>query len=95
MHAFVLRKLIRSFLEMLWLSIGHIISLKDLVYRFAELSMPEGATLITGVFSAEEEIFLRTLERGRQVLARDPSIDANVLKGTYGIRQSLLPLLKS
>lgn len=95
MHAFVLRKLIRSLLEMLWLSIGRIISLKKLIQDFAERSMPESATLITGVFSEEEEIFLRTLERARQILVRDPLIDADTLKGTYGIRPSLLPLLKS
>lgn len=93
MHAFVLRKLIRSLLEMLWISIGRIISTKKLIQDFAELSMPQSATLITEVTLGEEKIFLRTLERGKQILARNPSIDIEILKGTYGIRQSLLPLL--
>lgn len=93
-QAFVLRKLIRSMLETVWLSIGHIIFSAEIVRAFAEIDVPGCATLVTEVVCEEERIFRDTLERGKKVLAKNPSLNPEVLKGTYGIRQSLLPLLK-
>lgn len=93
-QAFVLRKLIRSLLETMWLSVGRIISSAEIVQVFAELDVPDSATLVSGVVCEEERIFRGTLERGRNVLAKNPSLDPEILKGTYGIRQSLLPLLQ-
>ena len=93
-QAFVLGKLIRSRLETMWLSVGRIISSAEIVRVFAELDVPDSATLVSGVVCEEERIFRGTLERGRNVLAKNPSLDPEILKGTYGIRQSLLPLLQ-
>ena len=93
-QAFVLRKLIRSLLETLWLSVGRIMSSVEIVHAFAELDVPGNTALVTKVVCEEEQIFRRTLERGRNVLAKNPSLDPEILKGTYGIRQSLLPLLQ-
>lgn len=93
-QAFVLRKLIRSLLETLWLSVGRIMSSVEIVHAFAELDVPGSTALVTKVVCEEERIFRRTLERGRNVLAKNPSLDPEILKGTYGIRQSLLPLLQ-
>lgn len=93
-QAFVLRKLIRSLLETVWLSVGRIMSLTEIVHAFAELDVPDSAALVSDVVCEEERIFRGTLERGRKVLAKNPSLDPEILKGTYGIRQSLLPLLR-
>jgi len=92
-QAFVLRKLIRSLLETLWLSIDRVTPSVEIVRAFAELDVPGSTALVTKVFCEEEQIFRVTLERGRNVLAKNPSLDPEILKGTYGIRQSLLSLL--
>lgn len=93
-QAFVLRKLIRSLLETLWLSVGRIISSVEIVRAFAELDVSGSTALVTKIVCEEERIFRMTLERGRNVLTKNPLLDPEVLKGTYGIRQSLLPLLQ-
>ncbi len=93
-QAFVLRKLIRSLLEAVWLSVSRITSLVEIVHEFAGLDVPDSATLVTEVVREEERIFRGTLERGKRILAKNPSLDPETLKGTYGIRQSLIPLLK-
>lgn len=92
-HAFVLRKLIRSFLELVWLVVGRIVPTTELVRAFVENDAPDVTLVVMGVVSEEEKVFRETLERGRLVLAKNPLLDPEVLKGTYGIRQSLLPLL--
>ncbi len=91
---FVLRKLIRLLLETTWLSIDRIVSLAEIIHAFAELDMPNNVSLIMMVVCEEERMFRRTLERGKKILAKNPLLCPEILKGTYGIRQSLLPLLK-
>jgi alanyl-tRNA synthetase len=93
-HQFVLRKMIRSFLEVLWLSVGSIISTEELVKDFGELDVPDSVGLIVEIVSGEEKIFRDTLDRGKKVLADNPSLNQEVLRGTYGIRQSLIPLIR-
>lgn len=92
-QAFVLRKLIRSLLEIIWLSVGKIVSSAEIVSAFAKLDSPEQSLLVVKIVSEEEGIFRKTLERGRIILAKNPLITPEALRDTYGIRQSLLPLI--
>lgn len=91
-QAFVLRKLIRLLLEVVWLSIGRIVSLVDIIHSFAKIDIPDSAILITKVVCEEERVFRRALERGKRINAKNPSLNSKILKETYGIRESLLSL---
>lgn len=93
-HEFVLRKLIRSLLETVWLFADRIVSTKEIIQAFAELDVPESAIRVSEVVAEEEAIFLGTLKRGQRVLARNSSLSPEVLMDTYGIRQALIPLLE-
>jgi len=93
-HAFVLRKLIRSMLEIVWVTTGRIVSPTGLVMAFSNSDMPGIASLVTDVVGEEECLFRKVLERGRKVLAKDPALDPVTLRDTYGIRQSLIPLIQ-
>lgn len=92
-QAFILRKLIRSLLEKAWLFAGSVVPLAGMVSTFAELDFPQQPLLIVEIISQEERIFQETLERGRVLLAKNPALLPEVLKSTYGIRESLLPLI--
>lgn len=92
-QAFILRKLIRSLLEKVWLFSERAVSLAGVISAFAELDSPQHSALVAEIISQEERIFQETLERGRVLLAKNPSLLPEVLKSTYGIRESLLPLI--
>jgi alanyl-tRNA synthetase len=93
LHAFVLRKLIRLALETIWISVGRIFSPMAIIDDFAKADVPENARLITGVVHEEERAFLTVLIKGKKIIADNPSLSSEVLRSTYGIRQSLVPLL--
>ncbi len=93
-HAFVLRKLIRSLLEIIWVSAGRIISPTEMISAFAQYDTPGIAPLVESVVSEEGRTFCKVLEQGRKVLAKNSGLDSETLKSTYGIRQSLIPLLR-
>lgn len=92
-QAFVLRKLIRSLLEMVWISVGKIVSSAEIVSAFAEFDSPGQSLLVVKIVSEEEQIFRETLERGRIILAKNPLLASEILRDTYGIRKALLPLI--
>ncbi|MSR79045.1 MAG: hypothetical protein EXS59_02780 [Candidatus Taylorbacteria bacterium] len=92
-QAFVLRKLIRSLLEIVWLSVGKVVSLAEITSAFAEFDSPGQSLPVVKVVIEEERIFRETLERGRVILAKNPLLTSEILRDTYGIRQSLLPLI--
>lgn len=93
-HAFVLRKLIRSMLEIVWVTVEKIVSPTGLVMAFSNSDMPCIASLVADVVREEECIFRRVIERGRKFLTKDPTLDPVTLRDTYGIRQSLIPLIQ-
>lgn len=93
-HAFILRKLIRSMLEIAWVTAGKIVSPTGLVMAFSSSDMPRIAPLVTDVVGEEGRIFRRVLEQGRKVIAKNPMLDPETLRDTYGIRQSLIPLIQ-
>lgn len=92
-HAFVLRKIIRSMLEVVWITTGKFVSSTDLVMAFSNSDMPSIAPLVMDVVSEEERVFRKILEQGRKILAKNPMLDPEKLRDTYGIRQSLIPLI--
>jgi len=92
-QAFVLRKLIRSLLEIIWLSVGRIVSSAEIVSAFAEFDSPRQSLLIVKIVSEEERVFRETLMRGKIFLTKNPLVTLEVLMDTYGIRSSLLPLI--
>ena len=93
-HAFVLRKLIRSLLEITWVTAGRIVSPTGMVSAFARYDTPDIAPLVESVVSEEERTFRKVLEQGRRVLAKNHGLDPETLRDTYGIRQSLIPLIQ-
>jgi alanyl-tRNA synthetase len=93
-HAFVLRKLIRSLLEIMWVSAGRIISSTEMISAFARYDTPDNAPLVESVVSEEERTFCKVLEQGRKILAKNPGLDIETLRDTYGIRQSLILLIR-
>lgn len=93
-HAFVLRKLIRFMLEIVWVTAGKIVSPTGLVMAFSNSDMPGIAPLVVDVVGGEERIFRRVLEQGHKIIAKNPTMDPETLRDTYGIRQSLIPLIQ-
>jgi len=93
-HAFVLRKLIRSLLEIIWVSAGRIVSLTGIISTFAQHDTPDTASLVESVVSEEERTFHKVLKQGRRILAKNPGFNPETLRDTYGIRQSLIPLIQ-
>ncbi len=93
-HAFVLRKLIRSLLEITWVTAGRIVSPTGMVSTFARYDTPDTAPLVESVVGEEERTFRKVLEQGRRVLAKNHGLDPETLRDTYGIRQSLIPLIQ-
>lgn len=92
-QAFVLRKLIRSLFEIIWLFVGRIVSLTEIISACAEPGSSEQTLLVIKIVGEEELIFRETLERGRFLLIKNPSLSPQVLKDTYGIRKPLLSLI--
>ncbi|MEK7145061.1 MAG: alanine--tRNA ligase-related protein [Patescibacteria group bacterium] len=92
-QAFVLRKLIRSVLEMIWLSVGQIVPSVEIVSAFAEFDSPGQSSLVLKIVNEEERVFRETLMRGKIFLTKNPLVTPEVLMDTYGIRSSLLPLI--
>lgn len=93
-HEFILRKMIRLFYEVLWLSAGSTINAEKLISAFMELDTPGKSELPMRIIGQEEAIFRSTLNRGKKILAANPSLSPEVFRGTYGIRKSLIPLIK-
>lgn len=94
-HGYILRKLIRSLLETVWVSTGKIVNPTEMVMTFASHDVPAASSVVQSVVSEEERVFCKVLEQGRRVLAKNPSLDPETLKSTYGIRQSLIPLMRT
>jgi len=42
----------------------------------------------------EAENFLTAIERGKKILKRNPSISSAILLDTYGLPQSLIPIIR-
>lgn len=92
-HGYVLRKMIRSLIEVTWLQSSDFVSIKDTLGNFLE-----GATdkeKITKVVSSEEEALRRILSNVASTKAKNPDMTAEKLHDTFGIKTSLLQLMQS
>lgn len=98
-HGYVFRKLIRKTLEKSWTTIGQICPIEPLVEQFCyqfnqcseeKISPTKAAELVT----EETKVFLTGIERGKKVLKKNPTISPAVLLDTYGLPQTLIPILE-
>jgi len=99
MHGYALRKLIRRILENYWLTVNRISPIEPLVEQFCyqfnrcseeRISSKKVVTLV----KEEAENFLTAIERGKKILKRNPSISSAILLDTYGLPQSLIPIIR-
>lgn len=90
---FILRKMIRTYYEVIWIALGDICDTEDIIKKFLDIFSPENLEKVTHVILQEESIFRRTLARGSSVLKSNPNIDRNYLMSTFGLRSVLIPIL--
>ena len=98
-HGYVLRKLMRRFLETVWSNIGGPMStgklVRDLAALFESSGLAAGLKKCDGVAEkilAEEDALLDIFRRIDQVLRRHPEASPQTLYDTYGISKVLLAL---
>jgi len=91
---FVLRKMIRTYSEHIWLEAGQIKSSAPVVRNFIEIFMPLVTNRVVEVIDAEETQFRKVLDKGAEVIQKNSNLDPAQLMSTYGIRPQLMPLLK-
>ena len=98
-HGYVLRKLIRRFLETVWLSVGNPISTAELTQKLSVAF--ESGGLAAGVgrcdsvsdkVQEEEMALLAILQRTSEVIRQHPEASPQTLYDTYGISRTLLTL---
>ncbi len=91
---FVLRKMIRTYCEYLWLEAGEITNSTSVARDFIETFMPLESNRVVGIIDAEESQFRKVLNKGAEMIQRNSKLDTTQLMSTYGIRPQLVPLLK-
>lgn len=100
-HGYVLRKLIRRFLETVWSAVGGPTSTGKLVRDLAALF--ESSGLVVGLkkcdsvvekILAEEDALLDIFQRIDQVIGKHPEASPQTLYDTYGISKALLRLAR-
>lgn len=91
---FVLRKMIRTYCEYLWLEVDEITSSTSVIRDFIETFMPLETNRVVTIIDAEENQFRKVLNRGAEMIRKNSKLDAVQLMDTYGIRPQLVPLLK-
>lgn len=97
-HGYVLRKLIRKVLEIIWTAAGKMIELDELIKNFCEYFKRQGTQLpsfrIVAVVIEESRLFITSLKRAVNILDKQPGIEPELLRSTYGLPPSLVSILK-
>lgn len=99
-HGYVLRKLIRKFLEFVWIALGRIIQVETVVESFAErfnhcgIQAKVSPLIVTTSVIEESLAFRRAISRGRNIVRRRSDIPSKILRDTYGISRELIYLLE-
>lgn len=98
-QGYVFRKLIRKTLEKYWTVVEEICPIEPLVKEFCRQFNRYGEEKIspvetTELVAEEANIFLTGIEKARKVLEKNPTISPIKLLDTYGLPQSLIPILK-
>lgn len=91
---FVLRKMIRTYCELVWLEAGQIKSSTSIVRDFIEAFIPLETSKVVEVIDTEEAQFRKVLGKGADMIRKNSKLDSAHLMSTYGIRPQLVPLLK-
>lgn len=98
-QGYVFRKLIRNTLEKSWLVMGRIRQIESLTEQFCRrfnqcneenMSPAETAELV----NQETKVFLAGIERAKKVLDKNPTLSPAVLLDTYGLPQTLIPIIE-
>jgi len=98
-HGYVFRKLIRKTLERFWIITKQICSIEPLVKQFCsqfnQCSEEKiSSTKVAEVVTEETKVFLIGIERAKKILKKNPTISNAVLLDTYGLSQTLIPVLE-
>lgn len=98
-RGYILRKLIRRFLETVWLSVNNPIPVLRLTQKMSAAF--EGKGLAVGIsrydsipekIQKEEKALLAILQRADKIIKQHPGVSSQVLHDTYGISKTLLAL---
>ena len=99
-QGYVLRKLIRRFLEFVWMAIGKIISVEVMAGSFADKFNQSSilgnipSPMVADVIMKESDTFKQAIIRGRSIVRQRPKISPEVLRDTYGISEGLIHLVE-
>jgi len=101
-HGYVLKKLIRRFLETVWSFLGRPIPTEKLVQRLLNVFENRGYVVvgvsrhtdIADKIMEEEIALLSILQRAEQIIRRYPNASPQTLHDTYGISETLLALVQ-
>ncbi len=92
-EGFVLRKMIRSCCELVWIDLQEACLMADIVRAFCNVFAPEHLTQIVETVTNEEQRFRAALQRGIRVFESGACTNPAKLMDTYGLRQQLIPVL--
>ena len=90
-HAYVLRKIIRSLIEEIWLQSDQLVDSKDVLDGFIEESMNKSR--VKEAISNEEVALRRILSKAATTKAKNPEMTPDKLHATFGIKQNLLKMI--
>lgn len=97
-QGYVLRKLIRRFLETIWISVGHIVTTEPLIIDFISILRSQGnetiiASNVIQSIREEESALKAVIQKSKSVLYKQPEISLHKLRDTYGLPSSLISLV--
>ncbi|MDP2820758.1 MAG: alanine--tRNA ligase-related protein [bacterium] len=89
-QGYVLRKLIRRYLELLWTSSNKTVSSRILINRFCEqLNQPYSSERAVALIEKEELALCKIIKKTQRILEKKPDIDSNILNSTFGFSPGL------
>jgi alanyl-tRNA synthetase len=89
-HEYVLRKIIRSLIEEVWLQSRELVNAEDTLRPFIEGSMSQNRS--AAAISSEEESLRRIISEAERKRSKNPNMTLEELHSTFGIKPSLLSL---
>ena len=100
-HGYVLRKLMRRFLETVWSSLGKPTPTDKLFQRLSNVFESRGRAVgvsgypdVSGKMMVEESALLSILQRVEQIIRQHPDASPQTLHDTYGISETLRALVQ-
>jgi alanyl-tRNA synthetase len=90
-HAHVLRKVIRSLIEEVWLQSHDLVNVVDALRFFIDVS--KSKDMVASALLGEESSLRRILSQVESTRRKHPDMTFNELQSTYGIRPNLLSLM--